>query len=312
MRHFLSYLLPAVWILEVDLTADKHSLRTWCCRHGKVAEGPPYRHDLFVGKLLVITILGHGTITKPISSELVKRIQSDPETFISSLQNDRFSFVRRDRLRPLFADLVANEIYPQRILVSETPTDAARIVQSSIDWKSFIRPTNENSALAQALIRRIRIPILVFFFFILVINMLFAPSLNKQHQELLTTVGIHEQKKARYSSINTRQRELLEPFNVKPAIRRSIICDRIASAVPQKIVLTALQVEPLKKQPKQGTQLERSPNMVFVCGVASDAREISRFVENLSIQKEWRDVRLTAIEQGRNNRELSFRIEIAL
>ena len=275
MRHFLSYLLPAVWILEVDLTADKHSLRTWCCRHGKVAEGPPYRHDLFVGKLLVITILGHGTITKPISSELVKRIQSDPETFISSLQNDRFSFVRRDRLRPLFADLVANEIYPQRILVSETPTDAARIVQSSIDWKSFIRPTNENSALAQALIRRIRIPILVFF-------------------------------------LNTRQRELLEPFNVKPAIRRSIICDRIASAVPQKIVLTALQVEPLKKQPKQGTQLERSPNMVFVCGVASDAREISRFVENLSIQKEWRDVRLTAIEQGRNNRELSFRIEIAL
>lgn len=312
MRHFLSYLLPAVWILEVDLTADKQSLRTWCCQHGKVAEGPPYRHDLFVGKLLVITILGHGTITKPISSELVKRIQSDSETFISSLQNDRFSFVRRDRLRPLFADLVANEIYPQRILVSETPTNAARIVQSSIDWKSFIRPTNENSALAQALIRRIRIPILVFFFFILVINMLFAPSLNKQHQELLTTVGIHEQKKARYSSINTRQRELLEPFNVKPPIRRSIICDRIASAVPQKIVLTVLQLEPLKKQPKQGVQLERFPNMVFVCGVASDAREISRFVENLSIQKEWRDVRLTAIEQGRNNRELSFRIEIAL
>lgn len=147
---------------------------------------------------------------------------------------------------------------------------------------------------------------------LLTANALLSPRMNARRQALQQAIAARERSASNAASSGSRQRELLAEFSKHPVAQRAVVCDRIAEAVPERVVLTQLAVEPLTKRFEARKPLQRREGVVAVSGAAPDADDVSAFVQRLSELTCCRDVRLTNVEKERDGGHLTFRIETAL
>jgi len=271
------------------------------------------------GGLAAVVVCGHGVVTKPDDAEITVRVRADAGTFVWSSANGRTSFVRRERLQNLPDEFAAHRIVPVRVFCADAAGDFgtaaeefARQLYDGLRWRSLVRLTHESSAAAQTLVRRAAFPVLGVWLALLAANAVFSPRLNARRQMLQTEFTARERAASGSASADARQRKLLAEFSVVSGVSRAVLCDRIARAVPDRVVLTALDVEPLVRRFEAGKPLQRLDNRVVVCGAAPAAADVSAFVQRLSQTGYGRDVRLVNLEKERDGDRLSFRIETAL
>ena len=313
----LSRILNRIAFVRAEFAADG-SCRTevFLWRTGGVA---PAERSAAKGLLAAVVVCGHGVVTKPDGSQIAARIKADPETFLWSSAGGQTSFVRRERLRSLSEELAGEGIVPVRIFCADAGTDFetlaeefARQVYADLRWRSLVRPTAESSAAAQALARRATLPVLGLFLCVLAANAVLSPDLNARRQMLQQQITARERTASNAASAGARQRELLAEFSKRPAAPWAVVCDRVAGAVPERVVLTQLAVEPLTKRFEARKPLQRLEGRVVVCGTAPAASDVSAFVRRLSEETCCRDVRLMHVEKERDGDRLAFRIETAL
>lgn len=269
--------------------------------------------------LAAVVVCGHGVVSKPEGSELVTRVKADPDTFLWSAADGTTSFVRRERLGTLTEELAAAGIVPVRVFCTDPHVDFekmagefARQLYAELHWRTLVRPTSEGSAAAQAVVRRAALPVLGVFLCLLAANVVLSPTLNARQQALQQEITARERTVSNAASTDVRQREVLSEFASRPRISRALFCDRVGAVVPEKIVLTALEIEPLTKRFESGKPLQRRADFAVICGVAPAASDVSDFVQNLSALTCCRDVRLANVEKERDGDRLLFRIETAL
>ena len=147
---------------------------------------------------------------------------------------------------------------------------------------------------------------------VLAANAMLAPRLNARRQTLQAALAARERTASGAASADARQRELLARFSAGSGVPRSLLCDRVGGAVPERVVLTALDVEPLTGRFEAGKPMQCRENTVVIRGVAPAAADISAFVQRLSQTGYCRGVRLAGVERERDGDRLSFRIETAL
>lgn len=300
-----------VWVLGITLDDAAHEVSAWRCRAGREAERAEWDAAVVARGVVAVTVSGRGVVTKPSGSEAAVRVRGDGETFAWNEREGMLSFVRRERLGPLLGTLAREGIHPQRLFVGATPDEAARETLGGLCWRQCVRPTAEGSSLAQALVRRIGLPVLGCFLLLLAANAAVAPSLHARRRELQTAFEARERSGSEVAATDARQRALVAEFSAPP-IGRALLCDRIGAAVPERVVLTALEVEPLARRFDASRPLERHPGEAVVRGTAPDAAAVSAFVGRLAAERSWREVRLAAVERERDAEGLSFRIEMAL
>ena len=166
----LQHLLSSVRVLEVVLTSDSHTIAAWRCRAGRTAEQTAYDPAAVAKEVVLVTVTGHGTLSKPAASDLAARVRSDEETFLWNDHDDLISFVRRERVQSVLEELAAANIHPQRISVAVTPDAAAQAFFATLRWRSLLHPTVEASALMQCIARRLALPVLGIFLCLLAVN----------------------------------------------------------------------------------------------------------------------------------------------
>lgn len=271
------------------------------------------------GCLAAVVVCGHGVVTKPDDAEITTRVRADAGTFVWSSANGRTSFVRRERLQNLPDEFAAHRIVPVRVFCADAAGDFgtaaeefARQLYDGLRWRSLVRLTHESSAATQTLVRRAAFPVLGVWLALLAANAVFSPRLNARRQMLQTEFTARERAASGSASADARQRKLLAEFSAVSGVSRAVLCDRIARAVPDRVVLTALDVEPLVRRFEAGKPLQRLDNRVVVCGAAPAAADVSAFVQRLSQTGYGRDVRLVNLEKERDGDRLTFRIETAL
>lgn len=271
------------------------------------------------GCLAAVVVCGHGVVTKPDDAEITTRVRADAGTFVWSSANGRTSFVRRERLQNLPDEFAAHRIVPVRVFCADAAGDFgtaaeefARQLYDGLRWRSLVRLTHESSAAAQTLVRRAAFPVLGVWLALLAANAVFSPRLNARRQMLQTEFTARERAASGSASADARQRKLLAEFSAVSGVSRAVLCDRIARAVPDRVVLTALDVEPLVRRFEAGKPLQRLDNRVVVCGTAPAAADVSAFVQRLSQTGYGRDVRHVNLEKERDGDRLTFRIETAL
>ncbi len=301
-----------VWVLDITLTADGHTIAAWCCK----AHGEPQRADYdaaTVAKgIAVVTVSGHGTIAKSVDSQVAARVREDGATFLATRSAGQLAFVRHERLEPLRAALSDVGIRPQAVFVGTTPAEAAQRWRAGLRWRDPLRLTDEGSALAQALVRRSALPVLGAVLGLLLANALAGPSLRGRRQQLEARLAACERTAATASETDARQRLLLEEFAARPGVPRAVLCDRIAAAVPERVVLTRLSVEPLAGRFEAEKPLRRNERTALVAGTAQAAGDVSLFVERLAAEACCRTVRLEHVERERDAERLVFRIALGL
>lgn len=308
----LAHILSSIQVLEVTLTADSHSIAAWHCTAGGEITPAPYDPSSAARSLVAVTVSGHGTIFKPADSDVAARVRRDSDTFLWSEHDGDVGFVRRERLQELLSALAAAEIHPQRIAIGLAPTTLARTLFDSLRWRDMLQPTAEGSALAQRAVRRTGLPVLGLFLCLLTANVLLAPEVGTRRQTLHAQLAAREHTASAAADVTARQRTLLAQFDARPEVPRALLCDRIAAAVPEGVVLTQLAVEPLARRFEADKPLQRHERTAVVAGTAPMAGDVSTFVERLTAQACCRTVRLTNVERERDAARLVFRIEIGL
>lgn len=269
--------------------------------------------------LTAVIACGHGVVTKHTDTQIAARVKADAETFLWSSSNGQFSFVRRERLEELRGELAGEGIVPVAVFCADAAADFhtqaalfATQVYDTVRWLWLLRLTDGSSAAAQVLARRLRFPVLGAFLLLLAANAFFSPRLMARRQALQTELAARERSASGAASANARQRRLLAEFSAAPDVSRALLCDRIAGAVPEAVVLTALEVEPLTKRFEAGKPLERREEVVVIRGTAPAAGDVSAFTRQLTTSAGCRAVQLANVEKERDGDRLSFRIETAL
>ena len=308
--NLFPYILGPVWVLDVMLTSDGHTIAAWRCKMGGEPQQTVYDAAAVAKGVAAVTVSGHGTVAKPADSQLAARVAADTATFLSTESAGQLAFVRRERLHGVLAELTGAGIHPQAVFVALAPDAAAARWREGFRWRQLLRPTAEGSSLAQAVGRRAALPVLGLFLCLLAANAAVAPSLNTRRQTLQKELSARERTASTAADATDRQRALLAEFSARPAVSRAVVCDRIAAAVPEQVVLTRLAVEPLAVRFEAGKPLQRQERTVVIAGTAPAAGDVSAFVERLAGAAHCRTVRLTHVERERDAERLVFRIEI--
>ena len=113
--NLFPYILGPVWVLDVTLTPDGHTIAAWRCKMGCEPQQTVYDAAAVAKGVAVVTVSGHGTIVKPADSQLAARVRDDRATFLWREHDGRIAFVRRERLQGVLTELSEAGIHPQRI-----------------------------------------------------------------------------------------------------------------------------------------------------------------------------------------------------
>lgn len=313
----LPLLLNRITFVLTEYASDgtyRTEMRLW--RSGNLI---PVERSAAKNSLVAVVVCGHGVVTKPDDAQIAMRVKADAGTFLWSSANSRISFVRRERLQGLQEGLVVDNILPISIFCTDSVADFGALaavfaeqIYAGLRWRTLLRLTPESSVVAQVLVRRVALPVMGLFLLLLSANALFSPQLNTRRQSLQAQVATLDRTTSDAALSGVRQRELLAEFATRSSNSRATLCDRIAGAVPEQVVLTLLEIEPLTKRFEAGKPLLRRNGMAVICGTASGAADISTFVQQLSELDGCRDVRLLQVEKERETEWLNFRIETAL
>ena len=71
--NLFPYILGPVWVLDVTLTSDGHTIAAWRCKMGGEPQQTVYDAAAVAKGVAVVTVSGHGTIVKPADSQLAAR-----------------------------------------------------------------------------------------------------------------------------------------------------------------------------------------------------------------------------------------------
>ncbi|WP_295940248.1 hypothetical protein [uncultured Alistipes sp.] len=310
-------LFNRIVFVRVELLPDGScSSSVYQLQRGKL---DPAAWDAAKGALAALVVCGQGVVTKPDDADITARVKADPETFLWSSADGRTSFVRRERLKAVEGELAAQNLFPVRIFCTDAAADLeetaggfARQLYDGLHWRMLLKPTPESSSVLQVLVRRAGLPVLGLFLLLLAANAMFSPQVVSRRQVLQTELSVRENTATGAAAADTRQRKLLAEFARRPSVPRAVLCDRIARAVPERVVLTLLEVEPLTKRFEANKPLLQRENAVVVCGLAPAAADISTFVQQLAELECCREVQLMNVERERDGSRLLFRIETAL
>lgn len=312
--NLLARIFGRIAFVRAEFTADGTCRTEAFLRHGGVLA--PADRSAAKSNLCCIAVCGHGVVTKPDGSEIAVRVKADPKTFLCSTVGSRTSFVRRERLQPLLDELTAAGIVPVRLFCAEAGVefgaqvdDFAGQLLDGLRWCGIVGVTPEASATAQALARRTALPVLGLMLCLLAVNAVLIPRLDTRRQALRAAIAAREQSVSNASTSEASLQELLSAFVVRPHTPQAVVCDRIAGAVPERIVLKRLAVEPLSKRFEGGKPLQRRENLIVIIGTAQAVSDVSAFVRELSELACFRDVRLTSMEKERESDYLTFCIE---
>ena len=108
--NLFPYILGPVWVLDVTLTSDGHTIAAWRCKMGGEPQQTVYDAAAVAKGVAVVTVSGHGTIVKPADSQLAARVRDDRATFLWREHDGRIAFVRRERLQGVLTELSEEEL----------------------------------------------------------------------------------------------------------------------------------------------------------------------------------------------------------
>lgn len=312
--NLLRTLIGPVWVLDAVLSADgSHTLTAWRCRPGHVPEPAACDPAAVAGGVAVVTVRGHGVVTKPLAAEtVIARVRAEGGTFLLSEAEDEVSFVRRERVHPVLSELERNGIRPQFVGVALSPEAAAEAFRKALRWRLLLRLTPEGSVLARTAVRRTGPLLLGLFFCLLAANAVFSPRLEARRQRLQAQLEVRERSASTAAAAGVRQRELEAAFLARPIASYAVVGDRIGGAVPRRVVLTRLEIEPLAGRFEAGKPLLRRERRAVAEGTAPVAADITEFVQALSALGCCRRVQVTHVERERDGERLIFKLEAEL
>lgn len=258
---------------------------------------------------VLVMVSGHGVITKK-AADVADRVMAEGSGFVWTQNGDDVSFVRDEQLHVLGEALAGKEILGIRCTKEQASEAADRFFEEQVNLRTLIRPTPEGCALARAFAARLKMPVLGVVFLALVVNMMVAPRVRERHEAAQTELQALQKIVGQADETSRRRREMLSEYSGTLPRRISIVCDRVASAIPVGVTLTSLAVQPLSHSLANDKKAEFAVGRIEIRGNAKISQQVSRYIAALGKLGFAKQVRLVSMEQ--DEEAFDFRIALEL
>lgn len=332
----INKILNRVNVLTVIFSdAENHTLSLAKCRFHKhalecsvtqIADIHEIRTELSDFPVIVL-VGGYGVITKDIttSANITDKVRAADGDFLWSKQADSISFVRRQQIDKIQRSVeeLKTKLVNTVCIKYDKNLDSEHLKQiiedivhrhysEGLKLKNIIRPSLHGSALAYLIASRIKLPVSGIVLFALMINTIFSSKVQGKYESARTELDLLRKTVLLSDDVSRKQQEIIREYSTVLPFRISLMCDRIAACIPESILLSSMDVQPLTRSLEEHKKPVLANNLIAVCGESSIYESVAEYVSGLSEQAFASKIRLVSVEKNRDRDVFVFKIIIDL
>ncbi len=182
------------------------------------------------GSVAVLVVTGPGVSTRPVSEQdpILNRITSNPD-ILFTMYPDRVCYVPKGPVMELESSWKGISV--AGIIVSDGVADTKTAVA---EIERSIPPV----MMAGLWYEKLKLPVLLFYLAILLVNFLVTPSLGRKYDEQRRQLDAAERQNRTEAEVSEKQKRLIAEYLQISSDNSAYAFDKIASCVPEKIRLT--------------------------------------------------------------------------
>lgn len=274
---------------------------------------------------VILLVTGYGVIVRNCGEDLSfeHRIRSDREFLWNILmpagEAKQFVFVRNGQVSPLLKQLEKGGIIPLRLDILPGEGDrklaflrAKQFYDENLKMKKLFVPGTESDRLAGLLAGKLKLPALLLLLCVLGINYPLRSLLQRRYSLQQAEYARVRQKVSEQHLHSEKTRLIFREFGEDPAERLSVLADRIASLLPETVVLESLVLNPLKKRVEELKPLPLQRHYIRLEGYTSVPGEITVLTARLSERNPDWQIKLITLTTRKDSEDFHFEIGIRL
>lgn len=329
----LIHLIKNLLLFELCAGENDNKLRVWAVSHkgGDLALiEKPFRIGDNTEKWkhfpAILLISGKGVITKNFKKEdaSIKKIIENPE-LLWSLHTDSsehvISFVRRELAAGLIESIEKSNIYVlEKWVVPDDNPDKEKLIagyyENQLKPSVIRRNLTLINQLSLVIYYKIRLPVLVFLFVILLGNFLFNTRIRQEYETAQSELYIKQRNNKLQQDNQRKQGRIQSLYQSIPERSLALIADRIASYVPPTITLSSLIFSPLEgiesNLALRNKELKFKSKTVLLKGDVEIPGSVTLFTQFLSNDLLFSDVKMQSLIREKDSSHFTFELKVEL
>lgn len=247
--------------------------------------------------IVILSISGSGIVTRPLGSNdpFMSRLKSN-SSLVWTKYDDHVCYMLASDLDPIKMPL--NNCFIAGIAIGATSEEAGGVAQHLKEEISDVNKALSSKALRAFIMRRayriIRLPVLLFWLLVLIGNFLISSHLGEAINTEYQLKRQAEIQQRNLQETTSLQKQLMADYKKLILPKSSVAFDRIASVVPEGLLLTLME--------RSGKQT------IIVSGNAPEMSEVLMFSE--SLKGKFNTVEIRSLETRVNDAGYSFNMHI--
>lgn len=327
------YIVNRILFVELCVSDSVASVKVWsaCCKGNEVLFAEPFRNigeELkqwkYAPALLLIT--GESLVSKnfQVKDSFYQRITDNPELLWEvqgepDAEEQTITFLRKDRTEELFGLLSRNHIILLKQWIREQGSfNEKKLVldfyKEYFKVSNLCRDMSFADTLSRVVYHKIRLPVLLLFFIIVLGNFVLNTYIRKEYEVVQSELHMNKRYNTEQQAHSKKEGNILSRYRSVPAFPVALMADRIASYVPPQLTLHSLRLFPLEHaesafslRSKEQGDVEKK---IRVKGETPIPGCVSLFTQYLESDKLFSCVRINSLAKKGDSSGFVFELEV--
>jgi hypothetical protein len=314
--NILHYIIPRPQLIAVEVSSDGY--------HTK----PFGTFDKLKHHPVVLCVTGDGVLSKryPAEDAAVKKITENKELLWSVVYSEKesgevtVSFLRKERIAPLLKELenhavpvLEHRIAPQCASIDDLSPN--EILKRAFTLSNLRRKEGELNLFCRLLYHRLRLPVLLLFFVLLLGNFLLSEKLRKENSVLQTEFSAKQRNDRRQKEMLEKQGRIGSEYRKIPNVSFALLSDRIASYLPEGVRLNRLSLFPAASGGNivgREKEVKLSFDTIHLIGETAIPGSVTLFSYFLSSDRLFDGVEVVSLERQKESSLFQFELHIKI
>lgn len=286
---------------------------------------------------VLLMITGHGIIRKVYRGDEMnerERITNNDEFLWDCLVKENgdnvIAFTRKDRVSFYLEKLEQNQvpvidIHVGNVVIEDSVTFeqemdtrktsillADQFYKNGIKWKELARAGKRGNILSSLMIKRIKLPLLLCLLGLLLVNYLWNSSVREKYVRQQAELTLLEKNVSNREKLSREMEQVIREFKGKGKNSFTPVLDKIASLVPEEVILETLTLNPLVKTLEDNKPLITREGFIELAGITSNPEKVTAFTSKLTGCDFTRQVKLISLDKNRESGVFNFKIRVGL
>lgn len=189
---------------------------------------------------------------------------------------------------------------------------AARYYAKGIKWRELFEVEQRGNLLSEWVLKKIKLPALLFLMFLMLVNYFWYDKVRENYSRQQTELSLSENSYADRNKLSSEMQRMLEEYRESRKDNTAFVLDRIASRVPEELMLECLVVDPVLKGMEEKKPLLIRSGYVEMTGTTLAPDKVTFFTGRLSEPDFVKEVKLISLNKQRESGRFNFKIWIRL